>query len=101
MLEPYLVLKSPKGEDLFVGEVAKKASNALMGLCIWAGAMSEYHKASKIVKPKLLLLTMKTNEFEEAQAKLAVAQKELEAVNKLKADLTAKFNTKIAERDAL
>ena len=60
LLEPYLTLKTLKGEELFVGPVAKKASNALEGLCIWAGAMSDYHKASKIVKPKLRLLEIRT-----------------------------------------
>jgi dynein heavy chain len=60
LLEPYLTLKGSKtGEDLFVGAVARKASAALEGLCVWAGAMSDYHKASKIVKPKLRLLEIK------------------------------------------
>ena len=58
-LEPYLNLKTGKGETLFDGPVAKKASNALEGLCVWSAAMSDYHKASKIVKPKLRLLELR------------------------------------------
>jgi len=89
LLEPYLTLKSPKGEDLFVGEVAKKASAALAGLCTWAGAMSDYHKASKIVKPKLRLLELRAAQLAEAEEKLNAAQTELGEVNRLKAELKA------------
>ena len=52
LLEPYITAKAPTGEDLFKGGVAKKASAALEGMCVWAAAMSDYHKQSKIVKPK-------------------------------------------------
>ena len=44
LLEPYLTLKAPNGEDLFTPEVAKITSKALEGLTIWAAAMSDYHK---------------------------------------------------------
>jgi dynein heavy chain len=101
LLEPYLTLKTPKGDDLFVGSVAAKASKALEGLCVWAGAMSDYHKASKIVKPKLRLLQIRTAELEEAEEKLAAAEAELQEVNRLKAELKAKFDAQIASRDAL
>jgi len=61
LLEPYLTLKIPStGEDAFTGNVAKKSSAALEGMCVWAAAMSDYHKQSKIVKPKLRLLEIKT-----------------------------------------
>ena len=60
LLEPYLTLKIPSsGEDAFTGQVAKKSSAALEGMCVWAAAMSDYHKQSKIVKPKLRLLEIK------------------------------------------
>lgn len=36
LLEPYLTLKNGKGEELFAPQVAKIASAALGGLCIWA-----------------------------------------------------------------
>ena len=45
LLEPYLTLKVPStGEDAFSGQVAKKSSSALEGMCVWAAAMSDYHK---------------------------------------------------------
>lgn len=46
--------------------VAKTANNALEGLCVWAAAMSDYHKQSKIVKPKLRLLDLKKAALKEA-----------------------------------
>lgn len=53
LLEPYLELKQQDGNQAFSPDIAKSASNALKGMCIWAAAMSDYHKQSKIVKPKL------------------------------------------------
>jgi dynein heavy chain len=91
LLEPYLNIKTPSGVPLYKPEVAKKASAALEGLCTWAGAMSDYHVASKIVKPKLRLLEIRTAQLEEAEAKLAAAEAELNEVTKLKNDLKAKF----------
>lgn len=79
LLEPYLTLKIPTtGEDAFTGQVAKKSSAALEGMCIWAAAMSDYHKQSKIVKPKLRLLEIKNASLQEAEANLAKAQAELD-----------------------
>jgi len=40
-------------------------------MCVWAAAMSDYHKQSKIVTPKLKLLEIKTASLEEAEAELA------------------------------
>jgi dynein heavy chain, axonemal len=101
LLEPYLTLKNPKGEELFAPQVAKIASAALGGLCIWAQAMSDYHKASKIVKPKLIILQARTLQLEEAENKLRLAEAELREVERLKAELKAKFDAQIAARDAL
>lgn len=44
LLEPYINLKLPNGDDAFSGQIAKKANGALEGMCVWASAMSEYHK---------------------------------------------------------
>ena len=44
LLQPYIDLKTPKDEDVFVGAVAKKSSAALEGMCVWAAAMSDYYK---------------------------------------------------------
>jgi len=64
----------------------------LAGLCTWAAAMSDYYKASKIVKPKLRLLEQRKAELAEAEEKLAAANTELAEVNRLKAELKAKFD---------
>jgi len=101
LLEPYLTLKTPDGRALFEGDVAAKASNALKGLCVWSGAMSDYHKASKIVKPKLRLLEIRTAQLTEAEEKLAQAESDLAEVTKLKNDLKAKFEAQMAAKDAL
>ncbi len=77
LLEPYLTLKAPSGDEVFNGTVAKKSSQALEGMCVWAAAMSDYHKQSKIVKPKLRLLEIKTASLNEAEANLAAAEAEL------------------------
>jgi dynein heavy chain len=43
LLEPYLKLQFPNGEDAFTPIIAKKSSAALEGLCTWSAAMSDYH----------------------------------------------------------
>jgi hypothetical protein len=43
--------------------------------------MSDYYKASKIVKPKLRLLEIRSAQLAEAEAKLADANQQLDAVN--------------------
>jgi len=60
LLEPYLTLHAPDGSHIFDPVVAATASAALKGLCTWAAAMSDYHKQSKIVRPKLRLLEIKS-----------------------------------------
>jgi len=88
LLEPYLTLKIPSsGEDCFTGQVAKKSSSALEGMCVWAAAMSDYHKQSKIVKPKLILLQIKNQSLFEAETNLAGAQAELDQCRILKETL--------------
>jgi dynein heavy chain len=101
LLEPYLTSKCPDGQEMFSPKVAKNASNALEGLCIWAAAMSDYHKQSKIVKPKLLLLERRTVQLQEAEAKLEAASSELAEVNALKASLRKKFDAQMASKNAL
>mmetsp|Transcript_44446 Transcript_44446/g.32535 ORF Transcript_44446/g.32535 Transcript_44446/m.32535 type:complete len:123 (+) Transcript_44446:531-899(+) len=73
LLEPYITLKLPNGEDAFTGQIAKKSSAALEGMCIWAAAMSDYHKQSKIVKPKLRELEIKSAKLAEAEAAFQAA----------------------------
>jgi dynein heavy chain, axonemal len=101
LLEPYLLLKAPSGDEVFNGPVAKKSSQALEGMCVWAAAMSDYHKQSKIVKPKLRLLEIKTASLNEAEANLAAAEAELKETQDLKAMLQRKFDDQMAEKNAL
>jgi dynein heavy chain len=71
LLQPYVDLQTPDGREVFIGPVAKKSSSALEGMCVWAAAMSDYYKQSKIVKPKLILLEKKMAELKEAEDNLA------------------------------
>lgn len=73
----------------------------MKGITIWVAAMMDYHKASKIIKPKLLSLNIKIAELDEANANLAAAETELAEVISLQAKLNATFDLKIAEKNAL
>jgi dynein heavy chain len=101
LLEPYLLLATPDGREVFNGPVAKKSSVALGGLCDWAAAMSDYHKASKIVKPKLKLLEVKQGELEEAQSNLAAAESELAEVTALKERLKQRYDDAMGKKNLL
>jgi len=105
LMAPYLELKCASGKSegqlLFHHDTAKMANGALVGLTKWARAMSDYHKASKIVKPKLILLTQKEGELQAALAALAEAEEQLKEVNDTKAALKAEFDTAFSEKTAL
>lgn len=92
LLQPYIELHTPDGREVFIGPVAKKSSSALEGMCVWAAAMSDYYKQSKIVKPKLILLEKKMAELKEAEDNLASAENELAEVTALKERLRKKFD---------
>lgn len=68
---------------------------------MWAAAMSDYHKQSKIVKPKLRLLEVKMAELAEAESNLAAAEAELKDTQDLKAMLQRKFDDQMGEKTAL
>lgn len=101
LLEPYLLFTAPDGREIFTGPVAKKSSSALEGMCVWAAAMSDYHKQSKIVKPKLRLLEVKMAQLKEAEENLAAAEAELAEVTALKERLRQKFDAQMSEKTAL
>lgn len=101
LLEPYLLLQTPDGREVYNGAVAKKSSSALEGLCTWTAAMSDYHKASKIVKPKLLLLSIKQAELQEAEEALAAAEAELAEVTALKERLKRRYDDAIGKKNIL
>jgi dynein heavy chain len=103
LLAPYLEVAFKDDPDRLVvtGEIAKGSSSALKGICDWARAMSDYHKASKIVKPKLRLLNLKAGELRVAEAQLEAAMIELDAVIKKKAALDAMYAEKQAVKDQM
>ena len=71
LLEPYLTMNGPQTkEDMFTPDVANNTSKALGGLCEWCRAMSDYHKQSKIVKPKMKALEIATANLVDATNKL-------------------------------
>jgi dynein heavy chain len=78
LLEPYMELCCPDGSVCLDPAIAKKASVAAEGLCTWAIAMTEYHGAAKIIKPKLEALAR-------AEGNLALANRKLQ-------EATARFN---------
>jgi hypothetical protein len=80
------------GGDAFTAKMAKEASNALEGMCIWAQAMRDYHEQSKIVNPKLKLLEVKDANLKDAEANAAAAEAELNEVNEFKAKLKSEFD---------
>ena len=63
--------------------------------------MSDYHKQSKIVKPKLHMLEVKTVALQEAQSKLAEAKGQLDEVNAVKAELRARYDGEVAKKQEL
>ena len=103
LLAPYLTLTTPDEAKtpIFTKDVAKKASGALGGMCVWAAAMSDYHVQSKIVKPKLLLLSVKQAQLAEAEANLEAAQAELAEVTELKERLRKKFEEAMSKKTML
>jgi dynein heavy chain, axonemal len=103
LLAPYLEVAFRDDPDRLVvtGEIAKGSSSALKGICDWARAMSDYHKASKIVKPKLRLLNLKAGELRVAEAQLEAAMIELDAVIKKKAALDAMYAEKQGVKDQM
>ena len=92
LMQPYLKLEQ------YNSEIAKKASNAAEGLCVWSRAMNDYHEASKIVKPKLEALSIAQAEMDKANAALAAAEKRLAACQALLDELQAKFDAQMAEK---
>jgi dynein heavy chain len=91
-LAPYLALEH------YNADIAKGASAAARGLCIWSRAMSDYYFASKIVKPKLEALAIAQAQMDAANAALAEAEARLAKVNATLAELQAMFDKQMAEK---
>merc|ERR1719230_597198 len=92
MLFPYLDIEN------FTPEVAKKASGAAEGLCIFAAAMKDYFYAARIVKPKLEALSIAMGQLEAANKALAAAEKRLAACQDKLDELQRMFDNQMAEK---
>jgi len=92
LLCPYIELEG------FQPAVAKNASQAAEGLCVWVRAMKFYHEASKIVKPKLEALAIAEAQMEAANKALAAAEARLQACKDRLAELQQMFDNQMAEK---
>ncbi|OQS05067.1 dynein heavy chain, outer arm [Thraustotheca clavata] len=92
LLQPYLDLEG------FSPAAAKNASKAAEGLCTWVIAMTKYHHASKVVKPKLETLRVAEGRLEAAQADLKQAQEKLVACQSVLQSLQDDFELQMAEK---
>ncbi|OQR97844.1 dynein heavy chain, outer arm [Achlya hypogyna] len=92
LLQPYLDLEG------FSPAIAKNASKAAEGLCTWVIAMTKYHHASKVVKPKLETLRVAEGRLEAAQADLRHAQEKLLACQSVLQSLQDDFELQMAEK---
>ncbi|CAN0438741.1 unnamed protein product [Ascophyllum nodosum] len=92
LMAPYLDLEG------FNAAVARNASKALEGLCIWCRAMTHYHEASKIVKPKLEALRIAEMKLEDAQNELQMAESELQSCQELLTGLQREFEAQMAKK---
>ena len=68
-----MILTAPDGKLCFNGDATTETCQEMKGVAIWLLAMNDYHKASKIVKPELLLLNIEIAELNEFNANLALA----------------------------
>jgi len=92
LLCPYIDLEG------FQPAVAKNASQAAEGLCVWVRAMKFYHEASKIVKPKLEALAIAEAQMEAANKALSAAEDRLKACKDRLAQLQDMFDNQMAEK---
>ncbi|KAJ1453028.1 P-loop containing dynein motor region D4-domain-containing protein [Pelagophyceae sp. CCMP2097] len=91
-LFPYVDLGLEENGAYFTPVVAKSASSAAEGLCIFAAAMKDYFYASRVVKPKLEALGIAAANLEEASARLKVAEDKLAVVQAKLSELNKMFD---------
>ncbi|KAG2510575.1 hypothetical protein BBO99_00008735 [Phytophthora kernoviae] len=91
-MTPYMELAG------FTAAAAKNASKAAEGLFCWVKAMSMYHEASKVVKPKLEALRIAEGKFEAAQARLQGSEEKLQKCQNVLTRLQDDFQTQMAEK---
>ena len=91
-LQPYMELEH------FTSAVAKNASAAAEGLCTWVRAMTSYHEASKVVKPKLEALSLAQAQMDAANKALGEAESRLDACRARLKELQNMFEAQMAEK---
>ena len=91
-LQPYMELEH------FTSAVAKNASAAAEGLCTWVRAMTSYHEASKVVKPKLEALSLAQAQMDAANKALGAAESRLDACRARLKELQDMFEAQMAEK---
>ena len=94
-MKPYLNL------DGYAPAVAKNASKAAEGLCIWSRAMADYHEASKIVKPRLEALRVAEARLQDAERDLFKAESRLKACQDVLNGLQRDFDSQLATKRAI
>lgn len=92
LMQPYLELEG------FTAPAAKNASKAAEGLFCWVVAMSRYHEASKVVKPKLEALRLAEGKFEAAQQSLQASEDKLVKCQLVLSQLQDDFQAQMAEK---
>ena len=95
IMAPYLELEG------FTPLVARNASRAAEGLCTWCRAMSDYHEASKIVKPKLEALRLAEARLQDAERELYKAESRLKACQDVLSGLQLDFDNMLATKRAI
>jgi dynein heavy chain len=101
LMEPYVDLCLPDGTPCMTAQMAKTASKAAEGLCTWVIAMTEYHHAAKIIKPKLEALALAEGNLSLATAKLKEASEKFEAVSAKLKELQDQFEAQMAHKLAI
>ncbi|XP_066254312.1 dynein axonemal heavy chain 6 [Euwallacea similis] len=85
----------------FVPEKLVTLSKACKSLCMWVRAVDMYAKVYRIVEPKRKKLQSAEMELNTVMSLLREKQKQLADVEAMIASLDAKFNTTMAEKEAL
>jgi hypothetical protein len=91
-MQPYLDLPN------FDPKVAKNASSAAQGICVWVKAMMQYHEASKVVKPKLEKLHEAQGHLLHATEQLHKAEERVKACRDVMAAQTAQFEKQVQHK---
>eukprot|EP00615_Pteridomonas_danica_P008311 CAMPEP_0114366962 /NCGR_PEP_ID=MMETSP0101-20121206/29707_1 /TAXON_ID=38822 ORGANISM="Pteridomonas danica, Strain PT" /NCGR_SAMPLE_ID=MMETSP0101 /ASSEMBLY_ACC=CAM_ASM_000211 /LENGTH=393 /DNA_ID=CAMNT_0001516361 /DNA_START=439 /DNA_END=1617 /DNA_ORIENTATION=+ len=94
-LAPYLDLEG------FTPIIARNASKAAEGLCVWVKAMNMYHEAAKMVKPKLEALRLAEAQLADAQLDLDKAQSKLDICQDVLDKLKEDFDEQMASKKSI